>query len=138
MCIFMKGINDLLIPLLDMIEAPSELIAHPQFDYTKIIRLASLQATIPQYPPELQYIMGDVHITDVEGLKLMAQLSNNNRSAGSDRSVKDGICGHSFYLTDNNSTTRIWGYDQTVGHSEDMTSLRAEHGGALGILLLLL
>lgn len=106
---FINGIDDLLLLLLDNIDAPSELIAHPHFDYTEMLRLASLRAIILQYDLELQSIIKYVSITDVEGLKLMAQLSNNNASAGSDRSVKDWIGGHSFYLIDNNFTKIIVG-----------------------------
>ena len=58
-------------------------------------------------------------------------------SAGSDGSVKDGIGGHAFAISDNSFTQAIWGHAHTVGSQREMTSLRAEHGGALGILLLL-
>ena len=67
----------------------------------------------------------------------MAGIRQKVASAGSDGSVKDGIGGHSFCISDHSFTTAIWGYAQTVGTAKEMTSLRAEHGGALGILLLL-
>lgn len=86
----MKGIDNLLLPLTDRIGAPSELIAHPLFDYTSVLKLVSLQATILQQSPELQSIMGEVNITDAEGLDIMVHLSENNTSTGSDGSVKCG------------------------------------------------
>ena len=57
--------------------------------------------------------------------------------AGSNGSVKEGIGGHAFAISDNSFTQAIWGHAQTVGSQREMTSLRVEHGGALGILLLL-
>ena len=49
----------------------------------------------------------------------------------------NGIGGHVFCISDNSLTKVIWGYAQTVGTQREVTSLRAEHGGALGILLVL-
>lgn len=80
---FVKGVANLLLLLLDRIEAPSELIDHPQFDYIMMLRLAPLQTKILQYPPELQSIMDNVHTTNGTELELMVQLSDNNESAGS-------------------------------------------------------
>ena len=133
---FMKGTDDLLLPILDRTMVPAEITAHLHFDYTTMRRLESLQDTILQYPPELLYLMGKVKVTDEEGLELMVQLSANNASAGSDGSVKNGIGGHSFCITNNTFTKKIWGSAQTVGQTSDMTSLRTEHGGDLGILIL--
>ena len=57
--------------------------------------------------------------------------------AGSDCSVKDSIGGHAYCITDNTFSKIIWGHARTAGQPEDMTSLRSEHGGGLGILPLL-
>ena len=123
---FMKRTDDLLLPILDRTMVTAEITAHLHFDYTTMRRLESLQDTILQYPPELLYLMGKVQVTDEEGLELMVQLSANNASAGSDGSVKNGIGGHSFCITNNTFTKKIWGSAQTVGQTSDITSLRAK------------
>ena len=102
-----------------------------------MLKKATLMDTIRQYPPKLLSLLGKLHITDKVGGQIMAGIRQKVASAGSDGSVKDGIGGHSFCISDHSFTTAIWGYAQTVGTAKEMTSLRAEHGGALGILLLL-
>ena len=67
----------------------------------------------------------------------MQCIQHNNSFAGSNGSVKNGKGGHAFCITDNDFTTTIWQYASTVGSLRDMSSLRVEYGGALGILLLL-
>ena len=67
----------------------------------------------------------------------MIQLDLINTSAGSDGSVKDEKGGYSFCISTNTFTKNIWEHTKTVGHKKDMSSLRTEHGGALGVLLLL-
>ena len=54
----------------------------------------------------------------------------------SDGSVKDGVGGHTLCISDSSFTRNIWEHAQTVGHNHGMISLRVEHGGSLGILLL--
>ena len=94
-------------------------------------------ATIRQYPTELLSLFGGIQISDREGKGIMMCIQNNNASAGSDGSAKDGNGGHAFCITDNSFTKTIWGFASTVGSLREMSSLRAEHGRALGILLLL-
>ena len=53
--------------------------------------------------------------------------------AGSDGSVKEGKGGHAFCITDHKFSKAIWGHAPTVGSLREMSSLRAEHGGDLGI-----
>lgn len=79
--------------------------------------------------------MGHTNISNKEWYTIMEQLGKSRVIARSDGSVKDGVGGHSFCLLDNNFT-RFFGYAQTVGHKRAMISVRAEHGDALGILLL--
>ena len=56
---------------------------------------------------------------------------------GSDGSGKDVIGGHAYCITDNTFNKIIQGHARTADQPEDMTSLRSEHGGGLGILSLL-
>ena len=93
--------------------------------------------TIGQYPQELLSLFGGIQISDREGSEIMQCIKHNAAFAGSDGSVKDGKGGHAFCITDNTFTTKIWGCASTVGLCREMSSLWAEHGGALGILLLI-
>ena len=129
---FMKGIDDVIYPLLGDVTEPSSILAHPKFNYAAMTRQGSLTATISQYPSELLSLLGHCPITDKEGQHIMEQLGLHKVSAASDGSVKDGIGGHSFCLSTNNFSHQIWGHAQTVGHTKDMSSLRAEHGGGTG------
>lgn len=80
------------------------------YDYSTIIRQSSLQQTLMIYPPELLSIIGNANILDEEGCQIMKQLGQNNVSARSDGSVKDGAGGHSFCISDNFFTHKIWGH----------------------------
>lgn len=62
----------------------------------------------------------------------MKYLGKRNIGTGIDGSVKDGVGGYSFCLSDNNLTRNILGYAQTVGHTRDRPSLRAEQMGIAG------
>ena len=86
---------------------------------------------------ELRALLGEINISDEEGWKIMRCIQQNKACAGSDGSVKDGNGGHAFCITDHKFSKGIWGRAPTVGSPREMSSLRAEHGGALGILLLL-
>ena len=134
---FMKGIDDVLRPLHGIIAPPQFTITHPLFLYNTMIRLSLLQAILLQYPPELISLLGHYPVTDMAGRIIMTHLGLNTASAGSDGSVKDGIGGHSFCIATHTFSHHIWGQACTVGHTKDMSSLRAEHAGALGVLLLL-
>ena len=68
-------------------------VAHLLFNYDTMTKHHSLLATISQYPPELQAILGALSISDKEGLEMMTYITNNKACAGSDGSVKDGIGG---------------------------------------------
>ena len=67
----------------------------------------------------------------------MECLTSGAASVGSDGSVKDGIGGHTFCISDSSFTQAIWGHAHTVGSKREMSSLRVEHRGALGILFFL-
>ena len=132
----MKGLDALLAPTISQGNL-QDYMAYPLFDYHAMHKQDSLMATISQYPPELLAILGTLNISDTEGKTMMQYISANKACAGSDGSVKDGIGGHSFCITDNYFTHQIWGHATTVGTFSEMSSLRAEHGGALAILLVL-
>ena len=51
--------------------------------------------------------------------------------------MKDGVGGHAFCITEYLFTIKVWNNAQTIGHIEDMSSLRVEYGWVLGTLLLL-
>ena len=133
----MKGLQDLLQPITTHPHNVYGLTAYPTFQYHHMIKKSTLMDTIGQYPTELLSLLGNSTISDTDGQRIMECIQQDRASAGSDGSVKDGIGGHAFCISDHSFTTAIWGYAQTVGTSPDMTSLRAEHGGALGILLLI-
>jgi len=104
---FMKGIDDVIYPLLGDVTEPSSILAHPKFNYAAMTRQGSLTATISQYPSELLSLLGHCPITDKEGQHIMEQLGLHKVSAASDGSVKDGIGGHSFCLSTNNFSPQI-------------------------------
>ena len=68
---------------------------------------------------------------------MMSIIGRSRASAGSDRSIKGSIGRHVYAMSDNSFTRAIWGHAQTVGSRREMTSLREEHGGGLGILIFL-
>ena len=96
----------------------------------------SLQETIQQYLSELVAILRPTQISDQDVQNMMKHLGQNNDCIGSDESVKDAIGGHAFCITDNAFITKLWGHARTIGIMAEMISLRAEHGGAIAILLL--
>ena len=67
----------------------------------------------------------------------MMDMKQSISIAGSDGSVKDDIGGHSFYLTNNTFTRKIYGYTLTIYNGHDILSLRTEHAQGMCILLLL-
>ena len=93
-------------------------------------------ATIQQYPPKLLSLFGSTNILDENGKNILENIKYKQVFAESDGSVKDGKGGHAFCTKDSSFTTSIWGYAPTMGSRREMSSLRAEHGCALGILLL--
>ena len=133
----MKGIDEVTHPLIGTIYTPSSSTIYPLFNYSLMSRKSSLHASMLQYPPELLSLLGHCHITDTDVQDIMERLGHNNTSAGSDGSVKDGIVGDSFCISTNTFTNNIWGHAQTVGHIKEMSSLRTDHGGTLGVLILL-
>ena len=79
-----------------------------------------------------------MNISTGDGYNMIEQLGSNNAKVGSEGSVKDGVGrGYAFFVSDNSFTAKIWGEAQTIGHRSDMSSLRVEHGGELGIMLLI-
>ena len=134
---FMQGINGLLEQVTTITPNCTGYTAYPLFNFSHMKGGTSLMATIRQYPPELLSLIGDINISDLAGQSLMRHIVKGQARAGSDGSVKDGIGGHAFCISDTSFTQAIWGNALTVGSRREMTSLRAEHGGALGILLLL-
>ena len=94
-------------------------------------------ATIRQYPMKLLSLLGGLHISDEDYREIMKCIKYNGASAGNDGSVQDGKGRHAFYISDNAFILKIWGYVPTVGLQRGILSLPAEHGGVLGILLLI-
>ena len=133
----MKGIDELIQPVISIHQNTYKLTAYPTFHYHTSFKKPTLMETIGQYPPEILSRRGNVTITDKDGSQLMTYIRRQGVSAGSDGSVRYGIGGHSFCISDYSFTKAIWGSAQTVGTKKEIISLRVEHGGALGILLLL-
>ena len=94
-------------------------------------------ATIRQYQHALFSLFRGMNISDGDGNSVMKCIKHNRVCTGSDGPVKDGKGGHVFSITDNAFTKAIWGYAPAVGSLREISSLRAERGGVLGILLLL-
>ena len=70
--------------------------------------------------------------------EMVAMLKNNSVYAGSDGSVKDGCSAHAYDFTSGISEGGIWGgLAITTGSNQEMSSLRADHGGTVGILLII-
>ena len=134
---FMQGINGLLQQVTDLTPNCLGHTAYPLFDLYTMKRDSSLMTTIRQYPPELFSLIGETTISNIAGKSLLRHIANGHARAGSDGSVKTGIGGHAFCISDTSFTRAIWGHALTVGSRREMTSLRAEYGGSLGILLLL-
>ena len=68
---------------------------------------ATLRETISQYPLEFLDIIGSPNISEEEGLQIMGEISGGLEMVGSDGSVKDGVGGHVFSITDSSFTTKI-------------------------------
>ena len=130
----MKGIYDLLQPVTVTTRNCFVRVVFPPFNYKWMTKQSSLIATIRQYPQELLLLFGGIHISDVDDREILRCIKHNKVYAGSDGSLKDGKGGHTFCIIDNTFSRTIWGYAPTVGSTREMSSLQAEHGGALGIL----
>ena len=105
-------------------------MSHPSFDYHAI-------ATVRQYIQELLSLLGGIQISNKDEREIMNYIQTNGASAGSDGSVKNGKGGHAFYISDIAFTKKIWGQAPMAGSHREISSLWAEHGGALGILILI-
>ena len=58
--------------------------------------------------------------------------------AGSDGSVKEGKGAHGFGITSGMQQSPIWGgAGNTCGNHAEMASLRAEHAGAIAVIIIL-
>ena len=69
----------------------------------------------------------------IQGLMLQGHLY-----AGSDGSEKEGIGAHAYGFTSGIIEGVVWGgAGKTPGGVQEMASLRSEHAGAIGILLVL-
>ena len=90
--------------------------------------------TVRKYQQELLLLLGGPDISDEDGRTIVTCIHNYGVSTGSDGSMKDDIGGHAFLIPDNSITNAIWVYAKTVWTQREMTSLMAEHGGALGML----
>ena len=97
----------------------------------------SVNATISQYPSELQALLGKVSNSNKEGLEMMCQITSNNACSSNDGYVKDRVGGHAFCINVNSFIKQVWYHTQTVGLKSEMSSLQAKHSGALAILLVL-
>ena len=64
-------------------------------------------------------------------------LKDGKLYAGSDGSVKDECGSHAYSFTNGREEGIIYGgAAMTPGSQEEMSSLRAEHGGAISVLLI--
>ena len=71
---FMKGIDDILVPITTEVDNIRDQIAHPLFDHSTMVKKDSLQNTLVNYPHELLDILGQTNITDEESLSMMTHL----------------------------------------------------------------
>ena len=97
-----------------------------------------LSSIFKQYPPCYRHIEGNITIGDAEANTILRLLRSGALYAGSDGSVKDGCGAHAYGFTSSKDEGTVWGGAAiTPGLAVGMSSLRAEHGRAIGVLLVL-
>ena len=95
-------------------------------------------AIICQFPEKYKKLLGIHLLGDAQLNEIIMLLKNGDLYAGSEGSSKNGIGSHAYGFTSGKYTSTVWGGAAiTPGAAEDMSSLRAKHGGAIGILLIL-
>jgi hypothetical protein len=100
--------------------------------------MPSFLAILSQYDTEYGSILGQVNFGEDQVRQIITLLQNGELYAGSDGSVKNGRGSHAYGFTSGVKRGDIWGGCAiTPGTQQEMSSLRAEHGGAVGILLIL-
>ena len=95
-------------------------------------------ATLAQYPNRFRNILGPRLIGDDQVVNIIQLLKDGKLYVGSDGSVKDEQGSHAYGFTNGREEGIIYGgAAMTPGFQEEMSSLRAEHYGAISILLIL-
>ena len=112
-------------------------IVHP--DGRNIVEKAkSFSDILSSYPNRFKNILGPNLIGDHQVVKIIQILKEGQLYAGSDGSVKDEKGSHAYGFTSGREKEVIFGgAAMTPGSQEEMSSLRAEHCGAISILLIL-
>jgi hypothetical protein len=98
----------------------------------------SFGEVINQYPTKYKKLLGEATLGEAQVILVIKLLQDNQLYAGSDGSVKHGIGSHAYGFTCGKRSEIVWGGASiTPGDKEEMSSLRAEHSGAVGVLLIL-
>ena len=93
---------------------------------------------LAQYPDRYQAILGERKISNAMAEQIQGLMIQGHLYAGSDGSEKEGIGAHAYGFTSGIIEGVVWGgAGKTPGGVQEMASLRAEHAGAIGILLVL-
>ena len=101
-------------------------------------KVNSFHALLVQYPIHFRYLLGPRLLGDDQVAHIIKLLKDGKLYTGSDRSVKDECGSHAYAFTNGREEGIIYGGAAiTPGSHEEMSSLRAEHGGAISILLIL-
>ena len=101
----------------------------------------SLQNAIKTLPEYLRYAVGTITIPDDNGLQLVEEMTNTSEvhsHSWSDGTVKDHEGAHAYTLRtrNDNENTSIKGTAMTPSDPTSLTSLRTEHFGALGVVVI--
>ena len=85
-----------------------------------------------QYPEEYKTLLGSFILGNDQIGEIILLMKQGALYAGSDGSVKNGIGSHAYGFTSRKLQGKIWGGASiTPGAVEEMSSLQAEHGGAM-------
>ena len=102
------------------------------------IEAVSFKAVLDQYDKRFKSIIGITTLREEQVQKFIALLNSGKLYAGSDGSEKDGRGSHVYGFKNRDKEGEIWrGSAMIPGSKTGMSSLRAEHDGAIGILLIL-
>ena len=103
-----------------------------------LVNTPRFQDILRQYPQRYRALLGDSLLGNLQVDSIHALLLEGCLYAGSDGSEKDGIGAHAYGFTSGRELGKVWGGAAiTPGNREEMASLRAELGGAIGILLVI-
>ena len=112
-------------------------IEHPEVGGI-IEHASSFSAILATYPSRFRDVLGNRLIGDHQVVYIIQPLKDGKLYAGSDGSVKDEKGSHAYGFTNGKEVGMIYGgAAKSPGSREEMSSLRAEHCGAISILLIL-